>query len=190
MTNQPTSVDLATETNQPFTDAEKRLDNLVDISTLHHLAGAKITFSFSQGDESVSDLGGAITACSSTIRTLEQKSKECTDLDELKALVQQHCNTMNQHAHQAVTALQFYDLLSQQMEKVRGVVKELGELLTTPSEHLSKQQWIQQLATITLKLTGETGGETVCSKNDEDYELFAQTAAGGRSNAESDCEFF
>jgi len=175
---------------QTYDEDKASSKQLADMAKLHQLAGAKITFSFSLGDASVESLGGAILAVSASIQELEKQSAECSDLVALKTLVKRHCDTMNHQSNEAVTALQFYDLLSQQMEKVRAALNDLGGLLTERSTQFSNQRWAQQLESTNLNLTGESGGKTVSAENSEDLELFMVASAGAKLKTESTCELF
>lgn len=168
--------------------ARSELGNIADT---HRVASAKITHAFSHAEQTVTDLGCSISAISDDIRRLAKQSEETTDLDILKAHIHQYCDALTRQIHEAVTALQFYDLLSQRMEKVRWAVNGLGQLLTetersTPS---SNQQRDQQLADLRQALIADSGGKTVGS--DDDHELFVALAdSGQRRHNKTDCELF
>lgn len=167
------------ETPQPTAN-----DNISELSAVHQLASSKISTSFSQGDESVDNLGNAITAIANHVHAMQCESDEALEIVQLKKLTNHYAETITSQVNEAVTALQFYDLLSQQMEKVRGAVNELGLLLAQPAQSIGSEPWLNQLISVHQKLTEESGGSTV----DTTGSTHARSA--GQANDASNCELF
>jgi methyl-accepting chemotaxis protein len=159
-------------------------ENISDLSAIHHLASSKISSSFSQGDESVDNLGSAITNISNIIRSMQHEVDESKQVTQIKTITDQYAEKVSGQVNEAVTALQFYDRLSQQMEKVRGAVNELGQLLAESSQSVDSETWLRQLRAVHQRLTEESGGAVITASESP------QKPSAKDGNDASNCELF
>jgi len=109
------------------------------------LAMAQIEMSLREADHAVETLIDAITAMAACAHSIDQQLDEANrhgDETAMRTAIQTQCRLSNKSMQKAVSAFQFYDLLSQRFRHIHDNLSAVAEVMRAPDQQHASM-WCQ-----------------------------------------------
>jgi hypothetical protein len=184
---------MASEGNrmQPGADAQASIhavDQQQIVQSLE-LVITRITLSLQDSEQAVAHIIAAVTAMSDAARRIgEQQVSGPAGKPALLEVVQAECSQVQTAVQQAITALQFYDLLSQRMQHVRKNLRAVVNVMQAPErQHPAMWQELSELVRSVYSLEQE---RRMCSTMFDSLPADEPDASRFASARHGDIEFF
>ena len=118
-----------------------------------NLAVAQISFSMTQGDDSVNALSRAFTEILNIMTSVAQHAEGIQDSDPIKSQIQEEFAKVEHQMREIVIAFQFYDKLSQRLSHVSNSLGSLAEIIGDDKQLYSSDSWVALQSYIRSKYT-------------------------------------